>query len=154
MNTFKSLKTIAISIFIIIVSGLSYARDILTMMPLSLVHDYNIVKNKIGKYRGRNTFIGNIGNIGNIGKYNKIIIILGESVNKNYMGIYNREYNTTPFFSRLKEKGEIYIYHAISPSNQTNTALSVLSTSVTKDNYEDFFKTRSFITDFPDKENS
>ncbi|MCR9011335.1 phosphoethanolamine transferase [Gabonibacter chumensis] len=45
-----------------------------------------------------------------------IVLILGESLGRKYMGVYDSIYPTTPLLRKLKERGEIYLYQdVISP---------------------------------------
>ena len=78
---------------------------------------------------------------------NKIIIILGESENKEFMGIYNAKYKrTTPFFNKLYKEGKLDKYRAISPSNQTRLSIPMMLTeSIVKDFYL-FKKSESIIS--------
>jgi glucan phosphoethanolaminetransferase (alkaline phosphatase superfamily) len=81
--------------------------------------------------------------------YDKIVIVMGESVNKNHMALYGYDQNTTPFFSSLKTDKNFYIFNAISPTNQTRFSIPI---DLTKANVHDFQKSFvhscSILTDF------
>jgi len=66
--------------------------------------------------------------------YNKIVIVIGESVNKHHMGIYGHDADTTPFLSRLEDKN-MYRFNAISSVNQTAMSLPMLLTGATVENF-------------------
>jgi len=102
----------------------------------NLLNSYSIIKNQK-----------------EMGMYDKIIIVQGESANKLFLGVYNKDLNTTPFLSSLQKKGYLHCFNAISASNQTRFSVP---TSFTDANVLDWFNgfkhELSIITTF--KENN
>jgi len=72
----------------------------------------------------------------------KVIVILGESVNKNNMSIYGYHRKTTPFFDTLKP----HSFNAISPGNQTRIAIPVVLTDATVKYYSKFYHSQSIVS--------
>jgi len=60
------------------------------------------------------------------------IVVIGESLNKNHMGIYGYMRNTTPYLSKLHQENELMVFNN-SYSNHTHT-VPVLSLSLTEAN--------------------
>ncbi len=75
--------------------------------------------------------------------YEKILFVLGESANRDYMSLYGFEYPTTPFLESLE--GAV-VLRAISPVNQTMTAVPIEFTAATVTDYERFYTSPSVIT--------
>lgn len=60
-----------------------------------------------------------------------IVLILGESLGRKYMGVYDSIYPTTPLLRELKERGEIYLYRdVISPYVSTIFSISLCFLSI------------------------
>lgn len=65
----------------------------------------------------------------NNAKIKNIVFILGESTNRNHMGVYGYGLQTTPNLQKLKDKGELTAYSdVISPHSTTIAVLSKLFT--------------------------
>lgn len=75
--------------------------------------------------------------------YKTIVIVLGESVNKNRMGVYGYIKETTPFLSSLNG----HVLNAISPADTTRYSIPMLFTKASVSNFEEFFSSQSIITD-------
>ncbi len=75
--------------------------------------------------------------------YEKILFILGESANRDFMSVYGYDLETTPFLDRLEPK---VVLRAISPVNQTMTSVPMLFTEATVENYDAFYTSPSIIT--------
>jgi heptose-I-phosphate ethanolaminephosphotransferase len=87
-----------------------------------------------------------------LGFYDNVIIIQGESANKNYMGIYNSSFKTTPFLQSLISEKNFYCLNTISASNQTRYSVPTAFTDASVENwYDGYSKKLSLISDF--KEN-
>lgn len=81
--------------------------------------------------------------------YDKIIVVMGESVNKSHMGIYGYRDLTTPFFSALQAKQQLYVFDAIAPTNQTRYSLPIDLTEANVRYYEDrYLRSCSVLTHF------
>ena len=81
--------------------------------------------------------------------YDKVVLILGESANKNHMGIYGYKYPTTPFLTSLYQEGKIFRFNAIAASNQTSYSVPMLLTKAHVNNFQDaFIHSRSLIGDY------
>ncbi|MEO9891740.1 phosphoethanolamine transferase [Aurantibacter sp.] len=146
---FKPLKLTSLVLIILLLGGLHQIKgNILKLMPLSLIHDYNMVVKRGTAFKDRNEFLNNkkIEKSKNEMIYDKVVLIMGESVNKNFMGLYNDKYKTTPFFSNIKN--DIYTFNAIAPATQTHLAIPLTLTETTHKDFDAFFKSKSIISDF------
>lgn len=120
-------------------------------MPFSIYHDYQIVKERTNDYIKRNMRIEERVKVNNNKKqfYDKVVLIMGESVNKHHMNIYNYQKNTTPFFAKLKQQKQIF--DAIAPATPTRFAIPISLTDANINNYHDeFLKSQSIVSDFVD----
>ncbi|MRI00858.1 sulfatase-like hydrolase/transferase [Kriegella sp. EG-1] len=149
---FKPLRITSLVLIVVLLGGLIQVKgNILKLMPLSLIHDYNMVVRRGTAFKDRNEFLKKrtFEKAKNEMIYDKVVLIMGESVNKNFMGLYNDKYNTTPFFSKIKN--DIYTFNAIAPATQTHLAIPLTLTETTHQDFNAFFKSKSIISDF--KEN-
>ena len=81
--------------------------------------------------------------------YDKIIIIQGESANKHFLNVYGSPDETTPFLSSLQKKHQLYVFDAISPSNQTRYCVPAMFTDANvTDWYEGYSSSLSLLTLF------
>ncbi|MCI4406293.1 MAG: phosphoethanolamine transferase [Sulfuricurvum sp.] len=81
--------------------------------------------------------------------YDKIIIIMGESVNKNHMAIYGYSSPTTPFMSSLQGSKNFYLFNAIAPTNQTRYSIPIDLTEANVHYYENrYIHSGSLLTHF------
>jgi len=82
-------------------------------------------------------------------KYDKVVVVMGESVNKHHMGVYGYKVPTTPFLTRLvKNENNAVFNNVISPSNQTRYAIPVSLTGATVKSFDDFVRSKSVISIF------
>lgn len=121
--------------------------------PLGLITSIENTLNKTNQYLKRNEYLKNqfpttdsLINKESKVLYDKVIIVLGESANKNYMGIYNNSHKTNPFFNSIKDS--LILFNAISPATQTHISIPLMFTEVNYTNLDDFSKRKSLITDF------
>lgn len=71
-------------------------------------------------------------------KIPKVVLILGESTQRNYMSLYNYPLKTTPNLDKIKEEGNLFVFKdVISSHSNTNPALSRALTFM---NYENASK--------------
>lgn len=85
----------------------------------------------------------------NKGLYDKIIYIQGESANKKHLSIYGYNKNTTPFLKKLKDNNKLYIFNAISPTNQTRYSIPIFFTDANVTNWKNgFIHSFSILEDF------
>ena len=57
----------------------------------------------------------------------KIVLIIGESTNRNYMSLYDYPLNTTPRLKELEQKGNLFVFKdVISPATYTNAVFHTL----------------------------
>ncbi len=68
--------------------------------------------------------------------YDRIVIVMGESVNKSHMSLYGYKIPTTPFFDSLKQTGRLYAFNAIAPTNQTRYSIPIDLTEANVHYYE------------------
>ena len=76
--------------------------------------------------------------------YDHVVFILGESANRDFMSAYGFEQPTTPFLDNLQDK---VLVRAISPANQTMSAVPIIMTPATVLNYEPFYTSPSLVSD-------
>lgn len=76
-------------------------------------------------------------------RYEKIVFVLGETANRDYMSLYGFHLPTTPFLDGLE--GKVYA-RAISPVNQTMTSVPILMTPATVLDYEPFYTEPSVLS--------
>jgi len=80
------------------------------------------------------------------GKGELYIIVIGESLNKNHMGLYGYHRKTTPHLSRLYEEENIIKYdNAYSIHTYTNHVLSLSLTEANQLNKKDYFNSPSIV---------
>ncbi len=82
-------------------------------------------------------------------RYDKIIIVMGESVNKYHMGLYGYNVPTTPFLTSLRHSSGLYVFDAIAPTNQTRYSIPIDLTEAKVGDYEHrYMRSASLITYF------
>lgn len=85
----------------------------------------------------------------NKGLYDKVIIIQGESANKNHLQIYGYGVNTTPYLSKLYKSKKLFILNAISGANTTSYAVPMVFTKANVLNWQkNYIHSPSILTDF------
>jgi len=81
--------------------------------------------------------------------YDKIFIVIGESANRNHFGVYGYSRNTTPFFSKLVNDNNFYIFNnIISPANQTNYAVPTDLSQCRAKQFNKFYHSFSLVSLF------
>lgn len=71
----------------------------------------------------------------NTGNIDNVVLIFGESLNRNFMGVYGYQTPTTPYLSALKEKGSLLVFdNVISPAFYTDKSFTMLLTYANRDN--------------------
>jgi len=153
LRLFSILITTSILIFLHLVSRVNGRVPFYKVYPLGLITSIENTLNKKNQYSKRNEYLNNkfittysFTNNQSSGVYDKVIIVLGESANKNYMGVYNSSLKTTPFLSSISD--ELILLNTISPATQTHFSIPIMFSNVDHTNLEDFLKTKSLITDF------
>lgn len=156
-HSYKVFRIIGAGVFILILLSVTYyINPIREMEPFSVpcevctvMEDKNNIDHimkarkeyinhiKIPKARTKNQF------------YDKIIIVMGESVNKSHMGLYGYAFPTTPFLTSLKRSKKLYVFNAISPTNQTRYSIPIDLTDANVHYYEDrYLHSCSILTNF------
>ncbi len=80
------------------------------------------------------------------GKGEAYIVVIGESLNKNHMGIYGYMRKTTPHLSKIKKKGELILFnHAYSNHTHTVPVLSLGLTEANQYNHKSYYDSLSII---------
>jgi len=140
-----------LTIAIVIVSQTSFLK---TKVPYSYipslikVTEWKDVLNERADYLANLNYEKNSIKEGQL-KYDKIVVVMGESVNKDHMGVYGYKHPTTPFLTSLMEKENNVVFNnVISPSNQTRHAIPLILTGSTVGNFNEFVKSRSVISIF------
>ena len=153
-HTYKILKITGLLLFGLILFMLTtvhHLEDIRPYRYITLIIDANKWKSIVDE---RNTFIKNM----SIKKhtisedklpYDKIVVIMEESVNKHHMSIYDYNISTTPFLTKLlKQEGSYKFEDVISPTNQTRYSIPIDLTNASVGHFYDFITSPSIISDF------
>lgn len=74
-----------------------------------------------------------------------IVVILGESSNRNYLSLYGYNITTTPFLDNLSSTDTLYKYTAISPASITIDAIKLSFTFAIPNNLDAFFENKTII---------
>ncbi len=150
-HSYKIIKVTSLSLLLIIVLMLVNLHQIKRLSPYKYIHtlvlanEWKVIVDKRKEYLKKQNHKSKAGNL----LYDKIIIIMGESVNKHHMGIYDYNISTTPFFSKLlKEKNCFKFDNIIAPSNLTRYAIPLNLTDATVKHFYDFITSRSIIDNF------
>jgi glucan phosphoethanolaminetransferase (alkaline phosphatase superfamily) len=156
-HSYKVFKAIGLGVFVSILIAVSfYINPIKEMEPFSVPNEFLTViedKDKIDTIlRERAKYIGQI-KIAKAKKqkqiYDKIIVVMGESVNKNHMSLYGYTHPTTPFFDALKKSHQLYVFNAIAPTNQTRYSVPIDLTEANVHYYENRYNhSCSILTNF------
>ncbi|MDD2266076.1 phosphoethanolamine transferase [Sulfuricurvum sp.] len=81
--------------------------------------------------------------------YDKVIVVMGESANKNHMSLYGYKFPTTPFLDSLRQSRDLYVFNAIAPTNQTRYSLPIDLTEANVHYYENrYYHSCSILTNF------
>jgi len=81
--------------------------------------------------------------------YDKIFIVIGESANRNHFGVYGYSRNTTPFFSKLVNNKNFYLFNnVIAPANQTNYAVPTDLSECKAKHFNKFYHSFSLVSLF------
>ena len=156
-HSYKVFKAIGLGIFISILVAVSfYINPIKEMEPFSVPNEFLTViedKDKIDTIlRERAKYIAQIKIIKAKKKnqiYDKIIVVMGESVNKNHMSLYGYVHPTTPFFDALNKSHRLYVFNAIAPTNQTRYSVPIDFTEANVHYYENRYNhSCSILTNF------
>ncbi|EAI3762933.1 hypothetical protein XJ74_01180 [Campylobacter coli] len=107
--------------------------------------EYLIQLNNLEQELKKQTKIYKVTNFKNIPK---IIIIIGESTQRNYMSLYGYKLKTTPRLEKLKDDGNLFVFKdVIAPHSHTNPAISKIFTF---SNYENgsiaWFKQKNIVS--------
>jgi len=120
--------------------------------PMKVIIHFSQAKSRANILVKRKNFIAEndikIKNIKNT-IYDKVVIIQGESANKNYMNLYGYDVLDTPFLTSLKDLDGFYKFNTISPANNTRYSISMLYTKANVKNWEDnFINSLSIVSKF------
>ena len=149
IKTFNSnYKIISFILYIFIILGLFLGGVLQKIIPFNYLYAYYEATQWKSFVKQRKSFIKD-----NF-KYNKkqlfydtIIVVMGESANKNHMGCYGYEYNTTPFLSDLLRKGG-YKFNVIAAANQTRYAIPIDFSNTSSLDFFHFKHSFSIVSDF------
>lgn len=144
----KILSIVSLFVLLMIFNTLHYTHKI---FPYYYMQQYTKVWNK-EKIIERKNYLANLKNK-TINKnhhlqYDKIIIVMGESVNKSHMSTYDYTIKTTPFLDTLVKNTNGFKYNVISPTNITIYSIPIDLTNAKVDNFNLFFNSKSIITTF------
>jgi len=82
-------------------------------------------------------------------KYDKIVLLIGESVNREHMSTYGYNQETTPFLDYLLSLKNTYQFNnAISPANQTRYSIPIMLTDAHVNDFERFTSSSSIVSSF------
>ena len=144
---YKIIAGIYITLFPVILSSnpdrLTKDGYPITAIPLEAVNTYQ----RLSHLSNRKDLIDNIRKPSDCPKsYNQIVIVMGESVNKNRMSLYGYNKVTTPFLDSLSA----IKLNAISPADTTRYSIPMELTRATPGEFSTFFSSPSIITDLRD----
>lgn len=152
-HSYKMLRTISIVFLLLIVislNALSLTRAIIPYKYINDVAKANEWKNLIDKraeyLKKQKKHIIDTQNI----LYKKIVIIMGESANKNHMQAYGYSVHNTPYLSKLLQQDNSFKFDVIAPTNQTRYSVPIDLTDATVAHFYDFITSQSIISDFND----
>lgn len=74
-------------------------------------------------------------------RYDKIVIVIGESVNSDHLGVFGYEKPTTPFAVRSSP----HAFDALAPSSQTRYSLGMMLTDAGPGSFDGFCETHSLV---------
>ena len=150
-HSFKIIKYIGLTIAVSILFVLSVFKNPFKIDPLGIPWEYYQAKRYLIYPKERASYLKNLPAKHKVykGLYSKIVIIQGESVNKNHMSLYGYKYTTTPFFDQRINKKSFYKFNAISPANQTRLSVPLMNTPARVGNFmEPYMHSRSLVGDF------
>jgi glucan phosphoethanolaminetransferase (alkaline phosphatase superfamily) len=148
-HSYRLIKIFAMIFIIVILIILSIVNRVDQIIPYSYIKSYQDALDRVGKVTARKEYLDSIKNEiksqSNLMKYdyNKIIVVIGESANKNHMSLYNKDKNTTPFMSSLIGS---YSFNVIAPTNQTRLSIPIQLTDATVDNFDLFYRSKSIVS--------
>ena len=152
-HSYRIIKTTSISLLLIIVFILVNIHKLKSLLPytyidkIALANEWKVIVDKRKEYLKKQIHMKKDGNL----FYDKIIIIMGESVNKHHMSIYDYSVSTTPFLSNLVKQNNTFKFNnIISPSNQTRYSVPLNLTDATVKHFYDFITSKSIIDNFKD----
>jgi heptose-I-phosphate ethanolaminephosphotransferase len=150
-HTYRIVKLLSLLSLLIITTVLFSLDKIQSIRPYTYIKSYISIAD-IGKIQDRSNYINNLKHDSsnlttNLG-YDKIIVIMGESANKNHMSAYNYNKKTTPFFDSLLQNSQSFKYNVIAPTNQTRYSVPIDLTDATVNDFNLFFTTKSIISIF------
>jgi len=159
-NYSNKLKIVRIIAFIFFVSSTLtvatfYKNPFTKILPLNLVYSYEEALKWKTLVKEREKYIKTINTKNklqtltkNIFQYNKVIIVIGESANKNHMGVYGYNIDTTPFLSHVIKKENWFKFNVIAPANQTRYAVPLALTNATVKDFHRFVHSESLVSVF------
>jgi glucan phosphoethanolaminetransferase (alkaline phosphatase superfamily) len=156
-HSYKAFRTIGLGVFISVLITVSfYINPIKEFEPFSVPCEICTViddKNKIDQImKAREEYIRHIKILKANKKnqiYDKIIIVMGESANKNHMSLYGYTIPTTPFLTFLQKSKKLYVFNAIAPTNQTRYSIPIDLTEANVHYYQDrYLHSCSILTNF------
>lgn len=156
-HSYKVFRIIGAGVFVLILLSVTfYINPIQEFEPFSVPCKIcNVIedKNKIDQVmKARTEYIRHIKIVEAGPKnqlYDKIIIVMGESVNKNHMSLYGYKIPTTPFLDSLRKTDKLYVFNAIAPTNQTRYSVPIDLTEANVHYYEDrYAHSCSLLTNF------
>lgn len=152
-HSYKVFRIIGAGVFVLILLSVTfYINPLREFEPFSVPCEICTVmddKNKIDRLmKARETFITHI-NIPRANSknqlYDKIIIVMGESVNKSHMALYGYTFPTTPFLTSLQGSSKLYVFNAIAPTNQTRYSIPIDLTEANVHYYENRYMHSSSV---------
>lgn len=78
-------------------------------------------------------------------RYEKVVIVIGESVNRKHMSCYGYHLDTTPFLQALISGEGKVVDNVISPTNQTRFSVPIMMTDATVSDFSKFARSSSLV---------
>jgi glucan phosphoethanolaminetransferase (alkaline phosphatase superfamily) len=148
---YKTVRVLSLFTISFLLALMVYTDQIKSLRPYVFIKQYINIDN-LEKIRERKVYLKNIKDNTIVSTenllYDKIVIIMGESVNKHHMSVYDYKLKTTPFLDQLVESRNGFAYNVIAPANQTRYAIPLDLTDATVGRFDDFYKSKSLVTTF------
>lgn len=152
-NTYKKIKVISISLLLallFILNSLSLAGGVIPFKYINILitaNEWKAIVDKRKKYLKNHEKVKNTLQKENL-LYDKIIIIMGESVNKHHMEAYGYNIPNTPFLSKLLQQNNSVKFNVIAPTNLTRYSVPIALTDTPLEHFYDFITSESIISNF------
>jgi heptose-I-phosphate ethanolaminephosphotransferase len=112
--------------------------------PVAMVREFREAKSRLALIDERRNYLtaAELRSIQCNDRYDKIVIVLGESMVTDHMSAFGYSKRTTPFI----DNSDPYKFLALSPSNQTRYALPMMLTDAQPADFDRFYRSPSLVS--------